>query len=322
MSKGIKKVNPSSEIIQLSELTLCLTVLTREAFVPTHRLNQTAIALYSAEDFLRYPKDIRAFDTITRGRIKVPDPAFNADTVQKFRVVVDKATEYYNKVNLKGPTGEQLQDIMFTLMRAFQDLYTLMLGCQEVFKVLLYTSSREKLNLQQFLLTLQSMERSDMLTEVQDLRRLIDELVIFLEKLSWGCFVVYRLASGKTIAPAKPNEEREGQMLEGADNGQQPDADVLPDFHLLQQLRIHKPKGKLVPKRIIPKKKDDEEKLEKTAEGEKGKRIIDRKSNLKVKRSGSSDGPTSLPIATNDTKSKKPKTRVKFLNSKVDTNPM
>lgn len=169
LSKGIKKVNPSPEILQLSIVAESLTVLTREAFVPAHRLNQTAIALYSAEDFLRHPEDSRAFEA--SGRLKIPELSFNSETVEKLRKVVDKASAYYSKFNLKGPNGAELQDIMFTLMRAFQNLFTMFLGCQEVFKVLLYNSSREKVNLQRFLVSLQSMERCDMLAEVQDLRR-------------------------------------------------------------------------------------------------------------------------------------------------------
>jgi hypothetical protein len=209
MSKGVKKVEQTPEILQLANIAETITAISREAFIPAHRLNQTAVALYNAEDFLRYPTDIRTFDIASTGRIKLPDASFNASTLEKLRSVVDKTTGFYNKFDGKGPSAGALQDILFTLMRAMQDLYACTLGCQEVFKILLYTSSKEKQHLQQFLLALPSMERSDMLTEIQDLRRLIDELVIFLEKLSWGAFVVYRLATGRTSIGGSNDESPE-----------------------------------------------------------------------------------------------------------------
>ncbi|ODM97120.1 hypothetical protein Ocin01_09564 [Orchesella cincta] len=202
LSRGIRKTNPSEDHLQLSQVANSITNLCREAFVPAHRLNQTAIALYSAEDFLRYPSDIRTFDLQTSsGRIKLPDMSFNEATLMKLREVVDLAAETYNKFNGKGRTGKELQELLFCILRGYQDFYAAALGCQEIFKVLLYTGTKDKAHLQQFLLALAPMDRSDMLVEIQDLRRILDEIVIFLEKLSWGSFVVYRLAGGHTVKP-------------------------------------------------------------------------------------------------------------------------
>ncbi|CAL8111729.1 unnamed protein product [Orchesella dallaii] len=202
LSRGIKKTTPSEDHLQLSQVANNITNLCREAFVPAHRLNQTAIALYSAEDFLRYPSDIRTFDLQTSsGRIKLPDMTFNEATVVKLREVVDFAAETYNKFNAKGRNGKELQELLFCILRGYQDFYAAALGCQEIFKVLLYTGTKDKAHLQQFLLALSPMDRSDMLVEIQDLRRILDEIVIFLEKLSWGSFVVYRLAGGNTVKP-------------------------------------------------------------------------------------------------------------------------
>jgi len=41
--------------------------------------------------------------------------------------------------------------------------------------------------------------RSDLLVCVQELRRSMDEIVIVLEKLSWGSYVVSRLSIGKSL---------------------------------------------------------------------------------------------------------------------------
>lgn len=197
LARGIRKTNPTDDHRQLAHVALSITNLCREAFIPAHRLNQTAIALYCAEDFLRYPSDIRTFDLqSSKGRIKLPDVTFNNATVMKLRQVVDLAAETYNKFNGKGRMGEVLQEILFCILRGYQDFYAATLGCQEIFKVLLYTNSKDKAHLQQFLLVLSAMDRSDLLGDIQELRRILDEIVIFLEKLSWGSFVVYRLAGG------------------------------------------------------------------------------------------------------------------------------
>ncbi len=197
LTHGIKKSKPTEDHRQLAHIALNITNLCREAFIPAHRLNQTAIALYSAEDFLRYPSDIRTFDLqSSKGRIKLPDMTFNNATVMKLRQVVDLAAETYNKFNGKGRMGQELQEILFCILRGYQDFYAATIGCQEIFKVLLYTGAKDKAHLQQFLLALSAMDRSDLLVEIQELRRILDEIVIFLEKLSWGSFVVYRLAGG------------------------------------------------------------------------------------------------------------------------------
>lgn len=102
----------------------------------------------------------------------------------------------FHRFNGKGRMGQELQEILFCILRGYQDFYAATLGCQEIFKVLLYTGAKDKAHLQQFLLALSAMDRSDLLVEIQELRRILDEIVIFLEKLSWGSFVVYRLAGG------------------------------------------------------------------------------------------------------------------------------
>lgn len=98
LARGIKKSKPTEDHRQLAHIALNITNLCREAFIPAHRLNQTAIALYSAEDFLRYPSDIRTFDLqSSKGRIKLPDMTFNKATIMKLRQVVDLAAESYNR---------------------------------------------------------------------------------------------------------------------------------------------------------------------------------------------------------------------------------
>lgn len=197
LAHGVRKTTQSEENKQLAHVALNITNLCREAFIPAHRLNQTAIALYCAEDFLRYPSDIRAFNLQTnKTRIKLPEMAFNNATVMKLRQVVDLAADIYNKFNAKGKMAETLREVLFNILRGCQDFYAATLGCQEIFKVLLYVGPKEKAHLQQFFLGLSAMDRSDLLEAIQELRRVLDEIVIFLEKLSWGSFVVYRLSGG------------------------------------------------------------------------------------------------------------------------------
>lgn len=203
LSRGIQKRNPSEDHRQLANVALSVTNLCREAFVPAHRLNQTAIALYHAEDFLRYPNDLEAFSSQgTKGRIKIPDITFNSETVMKLRQVVDLAATTYNGFDGEGRIGEDLQEVLFSVLRGFQDFYGAALGCQEIFKVLLYSGQNEKGHLQQFLLGMTAMERSELLVEIQDMRRIIDEIVISLEKLSWGSFIIYRVAGGENTSSA------------------------------------------------------------------------------------------------------------------------
>lgn len=171
-----------------------------------------AISLHYAEDFLRYPHDIRTFQNTT-GRIKLPDITFNKLTVMKIRQVVDQATVACNTFKGRGRVGEELRRILVGILRGYQDFQAVTLGCQKIFEVLLYTGPKSKAHLQQFLLALTQSDRSDLLVEIQDLRRMLDEIVIFLEKLSWGSFVIYRLASGEE----NPNEISQSKELQLSD---------------------------------------------------------------------------------------------------------
>jgi len=205
LARGIKTKKPTEDQIQLSKVTLNITHLCREAFIPAHRLNQTAIALHKAEDFLRSSVDPPKQNSKSKkSKILLPDIAFNFTTVRKFRRVVSLAAGLYNNFKGDGKLGKDLQEILFCLLTGCQHFYRVVLDCQELFKALLYAGEEEQSNLKEYLISLSAMERSELLVEIQDLRRMIDEIVIFLEKLSWASFTIYRLAGGENLSSASP----------------------------------------------------------------------------------------------------------------------
>jgi len=239
ISLGMKRVEGTEcpDLGQLAQLSRKITILSREAFLPAHRLNQTAICLHNTEDILRSPASSHMYEFGENGRMKVPAITFNTITVSKINTCVDHATEFYNKFNCKGPVAEQMQEILLLVMRAFQDLHLTAIGCYEIFKLLLYFSSDDKQSLQDFIQSLPSVERVEMLVEVQDLRRTIDEIVIFLEKLSWGSYTVFCLASGRNMdeEPGEgtlpnPFEYSEKELMPSGSNYQQAAPQSLPAY--------------------------------------------------------------------------------------------
>jgi len=161
LARGLCNNNPEAiDLKQLSTLAHNVANLSREAFVPAHRLNATAIALYNAEDYLRYPKDIRHFEiSAPTTRIKLPEPGYNETTAAKLRALVDHATQVYNQVDTSSPMGVNMTEILFLFMRAIQDYYVTAMGTFNVFNVLLYLNAKERSELQAHLLSMSSVGR-------------------------------------------------------------------------------------------------------------------------------------------------------------------
>ena len=200
---------PDYQLISLlGEYTMYLS---RQVFIPAHRLYTTALGLHMSEDLIRNPKD-PALLNFKNGPVVRPDWNSIIHTQMKLRTCVDSATEMYHRFGREAMTAgknknqnEKLQHLMVTLMHAFQDLYATALGSNDIFKVLLHIEDYGEEILQEYLLSLKSNERTDLLVQVQTLRRSFDDIVIMVEQLSWTAYAVYRLALEKSLIP--PSEE-------------------------------------------------------------------------------------------------------------------
>ncbi|CAG7823258.1 unnamed protein product, partial [Allacma fusca] len=208
LSQGKKISNPGSDYELVALLGEYIMYLTRQVFTPAHRLYTSALGLHMAEDLIRNPKDPTLLN-FRMGYVIRPDWNTIIHTQMKLRACVDCATEMYNRFGREASASnghvfqvEQMQYVMVTLMHAFQDLYATALGSTDIFKVLLHIEDYGETILQEFLLSLESMDRSDLLFQVQTLRRSFDDIVILTEQLSWAAYVVYRLASGKSLTPS------------------------------------------------------------------------------------------------------------------------
>jgi hypothetical protein len=195
-------------------------MISRQSFVPAHRLCQSAIGLYMTEDFIREPRDVECVDYFSQGPIRVPGQDSQQKTLERLQVCVDKAEESctrfqpiiftcdrQNVANQRKIEYEEMRDILLIMKSSILNLYSTTNGCFHLFKLLLYINPEQQVTLTGFLNSLNSMEKSDLLEDISTLRRSVDHIPLLLEKLSWASCTVFRLASGKSVSPSPVESE-------------------------------------------------------------------------------------------------------------------
>jgi len=215
----------------LGELAKEIMTISREAFIPAHRLCQSTIGLYMTEDFIRDSRVIDCLDYFTEGRVRVPSQEAQIKTLKRLEACVDRADESWRKFQpfLNSPFDrqtvsvqkraeyEEMRNVLLNMQSSLQNLYSTASGCFHLFDLLLYISPEQQVILAGFLNSLNSMQKSDLLEDIATLRRSVDHIHLLLEKLSWASYTVYRLASGKSVCPSPvdsgsridtPNDEK------------------------------------------------------------------------------------------------------------------
>lgn len=212
IAKGQKVLYPVPDFVQLADLAYQIMSLSREAFVPAHRLCSAVIGLYMTEDYIREPTHTE-FPDYFEGRVRIPSKRSNRKTLLQLHMCVDTVTEFYAKFQPFGSHDrnhgirefDEMRGILLMMRHIIQELYSTGSGCFDLLNILLYIDPPEQEAFKEFLNNLNSMEKSDLLEGISKLRRTVDHIPLLLEKLSWASYTVFRLASGKSPL-VSPNE--------------------------------------------------------------------------------------------------------------------
>lgn len=191
---------------QLSQTVGNLISMVSEASSLSQRINENAMGLHIATDFLRDPKELSILDFSSSGRIPISHFSCN-DATSMCLTYLHSAAEKLAKEETESATGlcssspcrNNFIKIYTSFEQAMKELCDSSNFISEVFRVLLYSSIKGKQVLCQYIERLKPQEINDIITELQNLRRQFDEINILLDRLGWSLADIWGRCTGKEI---------------------------------------------------------------------------------------------------------------------------
>jgi len=169
---------------------------TKDSFVIAYKLNESAVGFHVAEDFLRDPQKISLLDFSAKGRIRIPTVEYVDASFALLGQLLNDCLGVVDSFEENHPKEKSMISLLNVFAKGVRHLETSAESCKQVFESLLYVRGADLEMLQKFIFILNSIERSDIIMEVQSLRRKIDEITIALEKLSWKSHLILHRGKG------------------------------------------------------------------------------------------------------------------------------
>lgn len=159
------------------------------------------------EDFIRDPPSLEGPVRNIFGRIEIPSREAVDRALNKLKAIHEESKKAYTSFKTtisngrrarQGVGSEEMKQILTLMCHSLHNCYHTAVGCLCLFDLLLYIDLQEQCSLNDFFQSLNSIQKSDCLEDLSNLRRTVDHVPLLLEKLSWSSYIAYRVACGKS----------------------------------------------------------------------------------------------------------------------------